>query len=97
MACGCPVICSTRGSLGEVIGQAALIIDPENISQMAAQLGRIATDEQTRDRLRDAGYAQAAQFDWTRTTTETLRVYEQAVARAAVSHFVRGCETPVGY
>jgi glycosyltransferase involved in cell wall biosynthesis len=97
MACGSPVICSTRGSLGEVIGQAALTIDPENVSQMAAQLGKIATDEQTRNRLREAGFAQAAQFDWARTTAETLRVYEQAGSRAAVSHFVRGCETPVGY
>ena len=97
MACGCPVISSTRGSLGEVIGQAALTLDPEDVSQMAEQLGRMAASDDTRNRLRVAGIAQAARFDWNRTAAETLRVYEQVAARTTVSDFVRGCEMPVGY
>jgi len=97
MACGCPVVSSTRGSLGEVIGQAALTVDPENVSEMADRLCRIAASDETRNRLRVAGMAQAARFDWNRTAVETLRVYEQAVARATVSDFLRGCETPVRY
>lgn len=97
MACGCPVISSTRGSLEEVIGQAALMVDPEDIPQMADQLRRMAASDDTRNGLRVAGMAQAARFDWNRTAAETLRVYEQAATRATVSDFVRGCETPAGY
>jgi glycosyltransferase involved in cell wall biosynthesis len=97
MACGCPVIASTRGSLAEVIGQAALAIEPEDVQQMADQLGRVATNREVREQLRVAGFSQAARFDWNRTAIETLRVYEQVASQAAASDFVRGCETPVGY
>jgi glycosyltransferase involved in cell wall biosynthesis len=78
MACGCPVISSTRGSLGEVIGDAAAVVNPEDIHDIATQLKRLATDEATRERLRSIGIAQAKKFDWSRTATETLKVYEQA-------------------
>jgi glycosyltransferase involved in cell wall biosynthesis len=78
MACGCPVICSARGSLGEVVGEAAAIVEPEDIGSMARQMQVIATDSVVRTRLRAAGLIQAAKFDWRRTAEETLRVYERA-------------------
>jgi glycosyltransferase involved in cell wall biosynthesis len=78
MACGCPVISSTRGSLGEVIGDAAAIIDPENLHSIAEQLQLLATDEALKNRLRAAGLSQAKKFDWNRTAAETLQVYERA-------------------
>lgn len=97
MACGCPVISSTRGSLGEIIGDAAVTVDPENAQQMAAQLSRVATDESLREHLQIAGLAQARRFDWTRTAAETLKVYEQTVTTAPASHFLHGYGTPVRY
>ncbi len=81
MACGCPVISSTRGSLGEVIGDAAAIIDPENIDSMAGQMEAVAGDSDLRLRLQTVGLKQARQFDWKRTAEETLRVYERATRR----------------
>jgi len=81
MACGCPVISSTRGSLGEVIGDAAAVIDPENISSMAEQLAAVAENSDLRLRLQNAGLKQARQFDWKRTAEETFRIYERAVSR----------------
>jgi glycosyltransferase involved in cell wall biosynthesis len=78
MACGCPVISSTCGSLGEVVGTAAAIVDPEDVHSMAKQLQIVATDSAVRDRLRAAGLAQAGKFDWARTAEETLRVYQKA-------------------
>ena len=81
MACGCPVISSSCGSLGEVIGDAAVIIDPENIQAMAAQLRILATDVDLKKRLRAAGLSQARKFDWNRTAAETLKVYERAANR----------------
>ena len=56
MACGCPVICSTRGSLGEVVGDAAAIVDPEDVSSIAKQLGLLANDTNLRERLRIPGW-----------------------------------------
>jgi len=80
MACGCPVMCSTRGSLGEIVGHAAAIVEPEDVGSMAKQLGLLANDAALRDRLRAAGLAQAGKFDWNRTATETLSLYSR-VAR----------------
>ena len=76
MACNCPVICSTNGSLGEVVGTAAAIIEPEDESSISGKLLQLATHEQERNRLRAAGLAQATKFDWKHTAEGTLRVYE---------------------
>jgi glycosyltransferase involved in cell wall biosynthesis len=75
MACGCPVICSARGSLGEVVGRAAAIVEPEDVASISRQLGLLATDPGLRARLRQAGLAQAKRFDWNRTAEETLSLY----------------------
>lgn len=77
MACGCPVICSTSGSLGEVIGDAAAIVAPQDVNSIANQLSLLASDEKLRARLRQAGFARAKQFDWNRTARETLSLYER--------------------
>jgi glycosyltransferase involved in cell wall biosynthesis len=77
MACGCPVMASTRGSPGEVVGEAAAIIDPEDFHTIARQLYILATDNALRNRLRAAGLAQAQKFDWRRTAWETLAAYEK--------------------
>lgn len=77
MACGCPVISSTRGSLGEVVEEAALLIEPESVADMVAKLTVFVSDAALRDRLRTAGLAQAAKFDWQRAAKETLAVYER--------------------
>jgi len=75
MACGCPVISSTRGSLGEVVGNAAAIVDPDNIDSISSVLGLLAGDAAARERFRQAGLARAKQFDWNRTARETLSLY----------------------
>jgi glycosyltransferase involved in cell wall biosynthesis len=75
MACGCPVICSTRGSLGEVVGTAAATVDPDDIESMTKQLSLLANDANLRDQLRQSGLAQARNFDWNRTAADTLSTY----------------------
>lgn len=75
MACGCPVISSTRGSLGEVVGSAAAIVDPEKIDSIASVLELLAGDANIRERLRQSGLARAKQFDWNHTARETLSLY----------------------
>lgn len=81
MACGCPVISSTRGSLREVVADAALTIDPENTGEIAAALNRMASRPEDRARWRQAGFANARRFDWGRNAAETLDLYQRAVDR----------------
>jgi glycosyltransferase involved in cell wall biosynthesis len=86
MACGCPVVSSTRGSLAEIVGDAAAIVDPEDVHSIVKQLHRVASDNELRSRLRVAGLAQARQFDWDRAGAATVQVYER-VAGARESSF----------
>lgn len=83
MACGCPVISSTCGSLGEVVGNAAKIIEPENISQIKNALNELANDSELRERLRQSGLARATCFNWKKTADATLKIYQRAFERAA--------------
>jgi glycosyltransferase involved in cell wall biosynthesis len=81
MACGCPVICSSRGSLGEVVGSAALIVDPESPESIAAALERLAAQAALRSRLSELGRPHAARFDWRTTGARTLEVYRAAAEK----------------
>ena len=85
MACGCPVLSSTAGALGETIGGAADRLDPLDVEQIQAQLTRAATDPVWRDRLRVAGLARARDFDWGATAAATLGVYARAADRRSSS------------
>jgi glycosyltransferase involved in cell wall biosynthesis len=79
MAAGAPVIASNRGALPEVTGGAALLTEPA-VEPLADALGELLADPATRERLRAAGLARAAQFSWERTARETLAVYRTAAA-----------------
>ena len=81
MACGCPVLSSTRGALAETIGDAAGRLEPDDVAQIQAQLARVATDAVWRGRLRAAGLIHARDFDWQTTATAMLGVYARAVTR----------------
>ena len=81
MACGCPVLSSTRGALAEVVGEAADTVEPEDIASLAAGLARMASSEKHRDRLRQAGIRNARRFDWALNAEQVLRVYRTALAR----------------
>jgi len=78
MACGCPVISSSRGSLSEVVGDAGAIIEPTDVSSITRQLQLFATDASVRDRFRSAGLVRAKQFDWAFTASATANAYDLA-------------------
>jgi glycosyltransferase involved in cell wall biosynthesis len=80
MACGSPVICSARGSLGEVVGSAAVIVEPEDISSISDALVKFYSSAAFREDFRKKGFLRAAEFSWERTARETLKVYSTAVA-----------------
>ena len=81
MACGCPVISSTRGSLREVVADAALTIDPENVAAIATALNRMAVNPAERARWRQLGFVNARRFDWGQNADQTLALYQRAVNR----------------
>ena len=89
MACGCPVLSSTEGALGEVTGNAVEPVDPLSITDIARQLGHLATDNSLRERLRTLGIAHVLRFDWNRTAAATLDIYERAAAKACAHDPVR--------
>ncbi|HMJ65897.1 MAG TPA: hypothetical protein VK615_11155, partial [Candidatus Binatia bacterium] len=64
----------------EVIGDAALIADPEDVPDLTRKLRAIATDPDLRDRLRQRGLRQARRFDWRETAAATLNLYERTAA-----------------
>ena len=82
LACGTPVVCSNRSSLPEVVGDAALLVEPTDVGALAGALERLLDDEPLRRELRARGLARAAQFTWARTATETLATYHEALHRA---------------
>jgi glycosyltransferase involved in cell wall biosynthesis len=78
MACETPVIASTGGSLPEIVGDAGLLVDPFNVSALAAALGRIWREPGLRGEMVERGRARASQFSWRRAAEETLDVYRRA-------------------
>jgi glycosyltransferase involved in cell wall biosynthesis len=66
MACGTPVICSNTTSLPEVVGNAALLIDPDKPGSMTEAIRRV-NDEPTHRELAKQGLARAQTFTWERT------------------------------
>jgi len=76
MACGCPTICSTAGSLREICGEASLFVDPHDISAMTNAISRVLNDEVLRDSLIAKGHAQAARFSWGSTANKFLELFE---------------------
>lgn len=78
MACGCPVISSTRGALAEVVADAAEIADPESVASLTRALTRLSADESLRTRLREAGFRNARRFNWADNAQRVLAIYEHA-------------------
>lgn len=78
MHSGTPVLCSTTSSLPELVGDAALLVDPLDVEAIAAAMGRLATDAALRDRLRQRGQLQAQRFTWDAAAAATLEALEWA-------------------
>ncbi len=79
MACGTPVVVANRSSLPEIVGEAGLLVNPDDVDDIAQALARALTDEPLQARMRGLGLAQAARFTWERAAQETLAVYHQVL------------------
>ncbi|MFD2933957.1 glycosyltransferase family 4 protein [Spirosoma flavum] len=79
MACGTPVITSTTSSMPEVAGNAALLVDPTSVEDMASQIDRLIQQPILRNNLRQKGLARAALFSWQATAAKLLDVYSESI------------------
>jgi glycosyltransferase involved in cell wall biosynthesis len=78
MACGVPVITSTGGSLPEVAGDAAVIVDPYDVAAIAAAILRVADDTELRADLVARGRARARHFSWAASADRHIQLYREA-------------------
>lgn len=74
MACGAPVITSPNSSLPEVAGQAALYVNPYNLSDMAEAMRILVSDEAVREKIKKIGLEQAKKFSWQTAAEKTLQI-----------------------
>ncbi len=79
LACGTPVVGSDAASIPEVVGNAGVLLGPDDAEGMAGALIQLATDEEFRAELSRRALAQAARFSWERTARETLAAYQDVV------------------
>lgn len=77
MACGAPVVTSNTTSLPEVVGEAALTVDPTDTTAIAQAMARLVTDPALRQQFKEAGLARAKQFTWQRTAQCTWEILAQ--------------------
>jgi glycosyltransferase involved in cell wall biosynthesis len=79
MNCGIPVIASKIKVMPEVVGDAALLVDPHDAEDLGIAMHRLLTDETLRTEMIAKGFKRAANFSWEQTARETLAVYHQVV------------------
>jgi len=75
MYCGAPVISSAGGSLKEVLGDGALVIERYDAGQWSEAAIKLIHDKQTRQSLIDKGRRQAATYTWAETARQTMALY----------------------
>ena len=79
MACGCPVITSNTSSLPEVVGDAGIMIDPNDIDGLTESMLKILTDPDLREEMSRKSFERAEMFSWKKVAKETWNVYEDAL------------------
>lgn len=81
MAHGTPVVTSNVSSLPEVVGNAAVLVNPENVFEIMRALHRVLMDQALRDRMKERGYKQATRFSWDASVRRVLDVYRQVAGQ----------------
>lgn len=79
MQFGAPTLTSNYTSIPEVAGDAAILLDPENVEGWAQAMLRLAANRLERDQLSAVALEQAGRFDWKRSAEALLQLYEEAL------------------
>ena len=96
MSAGVPVVVSNRGALPEVVGDAGLLVDPDDAEHLAAALERMIGDANLRATCAQRGLDRARQFTWTQTARDVRRAYEDALlARRHRAPLLAGAQSSI--
>ena len=79
MACGAPVIVSNRSSLPEVVGEAALLVDPYSVEDLQEKINILLRRRDIRKELEKKSIVQAQRFSWEQTARKTYQVFKQVL------------------
>ncbi len=77
MAHATPVVTSNTSSVPEVVGNAAIMVNPENVFEIMRALHRVLTDQPLREKLKARGLEQAGKFSWDASVLRMLQVYRE--------------------
>jgi glycosyltransferase involved in cell wall biosynthesis len=81
MACGCPVITSNSSACAEIAQDAALLVNPYSVDEIAKAMGMIVEDASLRETLRKKGIERASFFSWQKCAKEHLKVFEKVLRK----------------
>jgi glycosyltransferase involved in cell wall biosynthesis len=81
MAQGTPVVTSSVSALPEAVGNAAVLVNPENVFDIARGLRQVLLDDEFREELRRRGYEQVKRFSWDRSAEKVLQVYRRVTSQ----------------
>ncbi len=81
MRCDTPVLCANTSSLPELAGDAAVLVDPEDVEAIANGIGQLVSNAELRRQLVKKGRIQSEKFTWAQAAQQTLAVLEEAAAR----------------
>jgi glycosyltransferase involved in cell wall biosynthesis len=84
MAHGTPVVTSNTSSLPEVVGNAAVLVNPENVFEIMRALHRVLVDQSVREQLKQRGYEQAARYSWDVSVQRIMQVYGEIAQGAGI-------------
>jgi glycosyltransferase involved in cell wall biosynthesis len=76
MTLGTPVITSSTSSLPEVVGDAAVTVNPQDYLELATEIYRVISQPNLQEELRDKGKSRAKLFSWEQTARQTLQAYK---------------------
>jgi len=79
MACGVPCLCSNAASIPEVVGDAALLIDPHSEEEISDGIYKLVQNDSLRKELVCNGFERIKLFNWNDTAKKTLEVYEEVL------------------
>src|SRR5580692_9215707 len=77
MALGTPVVCSNVSSLPEVVGNAAVLVHPENVFEIMRALHRVLLDQPLREKMKERSYRQVTKFSWEKSVRRIMEVYQE--------------------
>jgi glycosyltransferase involved in cell wall biosynthesis len=94
MVHGTPVVTSNTSSLPEVVGNAAVLVNPENVFEIMRALHRVLVDPALRDKMKQRSYEQSRKFSWESSAERVLNVYYEVTGQRRLPPQLRDPATP---